>query len=204
MQTVEMLTKQVEDLTDQIEYLEAQLMDQSVHFPDNWILTPSERKVLRHLLKRRIASTESILACLYSARGGDEPEENIVKVHIYRLRRVLSVVGVEITTLHREGYTLTPEMKDKVYRLCAAYETNDDNADFALTFPSINRGETLDPAVLALRRAHPYGPPSDVYEPKDDTQRICARTTALEKLGMLAAQTVRPELFVQKRAGMPC
>lgn len=105
-------------LEDQVEYLEAQLMDQDVKFPDAWPLTPSERKVLRQLLKLRVAKQNSLLAALYSERGGDEPEPNVIRVLISRMRRNLLPFGIKIKTVRGEGYSLSPEMKARIKSLC--------------------------------------------------------------------------------------
>lgn len=108
----------ISELEDENAYLKAQLMDEVIVFPPSWKLRPSERKILRHLLKRRAATTESLLAVLYSDRGGDEPEENILKVHVYRLRQSLRRLGIEIQTNYGEGYSMSSDMKQRVHALC--------------------------------------------------------------------------------------
>ncbi|MEO1110498.1 MAG: helix-turn-helix domain-containing protein [Pseudomonadota bacterium] len=108
----------IAELEDENAYLKAQLMDESIVFPSSWKLRPLEQKVLRHLLKRSVATTDSLMAVLYSDRGGDEPDDNVLKICVYRIRRVLGPLGIKIQTMRGEGYRLEQDMKHRIQTLC--------------------------------------------------------------------------------------
>ncbi|MCK7611988.1 helix-turn-helix domain-containing protein [Roseibium sediminicola] len=114
----------IEALRDQVAYLEAQLMDQDVHFPGTWRLSPNEKRILRHLIKRPLVTRESAMAVLYHERGGNEPDLNILRVYIRSLRRALSPMGIEILTHHGEGYSICAETRESILRLCADISPN--------------------------------------------------------------------------------
>lgn len=112
------LTRAVEELTDEVDYLKSQLMDQEIQFPLSWRFSPYEERLVRHLLKCRLATNESLLAVTYSNRGGDEPELSVIKARIWRIRRVLAPLGVKIETRYGAGYLMTEEMKAKLLSFC--------------------------------------------------------------------------------------
>ncbi|WP_282046329.1 hypothetical protein [Roseibium album] len=115
------LNETIEALRDQVDYLEAQLMDTEIQFPPDLGLSHQDKKVVRHLLKRPFATHDSLRAILYADLRGEEPESDTLYIRIYKIRGLLRAHGVEITTRYGEGYELTPDMKQRLRSVCAAY-----------------------------------------------------------------------------------
>jgi hypothetical protein len=69
------------------------------------VLTPIERQLLRVLVDRyRMVVTRDELIC--AGWPGEEPNANALDVHLVRIRRQVSKVGLRLTTLRRRGYLL--------------------------------------------------------------------------------------------------
>lgn len=71
-------------------------------------LSPSERAILQILVRNegRLVSYEAILSSLY-AHNSEQPEGNILKVFMSRMRPKLAGRGVRIATSYGVGWTLT-------------------------------------------------------------------------------------------------
>jgi DNA-binding response OmpR family regulator len=105
-------------LADEIEYLRGQLADRDIVFPARWTMSPSQRTLLRGLMRRTTLSKDAAMALLYSGRGGEEPHDKIIDVFICRLRAALKPDGITIKTQYGEGFYLAPEMKARIQTLC--------------------------------------------------------------------------------------
>ena len=76
-------------------------------------------RALVQLVKHDHATRE----LLHVALSGSEPasKSNIVEVSVYCMRKRLKPHGVEIITLCKQGYRLTPDSRDKIRKILAAY-----------------------------------------------------------------------------------
>lgn len=83
-------------------------------------LTGSEARVFGILMKREIATKETVMAGLYSDRADDNVEIKIVDVFICKLRKKLQSFALPVETVRGQGYRLTPETKEKVRHLMRA------------------------------------------------------------------------------------
>lgn len=96
-------------LKDQIDVLKDALAAQMV-LPFEWGLTFSESAVFRVLLKRDLATKDSIMAALYSDRV-NPPDVKIIDQFLCKMRRKLKRHGVEIQTRWGEGWSLDAETR---------------------------------------------------------------------------------------------
>lgn len=108
----------IERQRDHIDYLETQLMDKTVRFPVEWGLSHHQGRALRHLLKRNVATWDSLFAVLYGDMPGDEPDIQAIYMLFHHMRRSLKPLGIEITTVYGEGYSLSSDMKQRIHALC--------------------------------------------------------------------------------------
>lgn len=92
-------------------------------FPREWKIKLTSRKLLRHLLARKMVSKTSAYLALYDGSDGDGPSETILNVYICHLRKRLKPLGISITTHWGEGYSLTPEMKQRLRELIEAAQS---------------------------------------------------------------------------------
>jgi two-component system cell cycle response regulator CtrA len=95
----------IQQLEDQVEVLKDALADRTVPLPDDWPLSPMEETVFRVMLKRDVARFAAIFAALYSDRP-DPPDDKIIHVFIFRIRRKLKPFGVVVTRVRHVGYAL--------------------------------------------------------------------------------------------------
>lgn len=95
----------IQQLEDQVEVLKDALADRVVPLPDDWPLSPMEEIVFRVMLKWDVARFAAISAALYSDRP-DPPDDRVIHVFAYRIRRKLKPFGVVITRVRHVGYSL--------------------------------------------------------------------------------------------------
>lgn len=95
----------IRQLEDQVEVLKDALADRAVPLPEEWRLTAMEEAVFRVLLKHDVARLTAISAALYSDRP-DPPDDNIIRVFIFRIRRKLKPFGITIARARHVGYAL--------------------------------------------------------------------------------------------------
>lgn len=100
----------IQQLEDQVEVLKDALADRVVPLPVEWPLSPMEEIVFRVMLKRDVARFAAISAALYSDRP-DPPDEKIIHVFIFRIRRKLKPFGVVVTRVRHVGYSLDAETR---------------------------------------------------------------------------------------------
>lgn len=83
-------------------------------------LTPEQTRILSLLLKREITTLE-ILYESYSHRF-DAPLflPNLVRVHIYNLRRKLTPLGVKIKKVWGIGYSISADDKKRIHEILEA------------------------------------------------------------------------------------
>lgn len=109
----------VEDLREYAAQLEDALGLNLTVFPAAWRLPRMQRRLLGLLLERPALTNEVALAALYG-RHNDAPTPKILAVYITHLRKALNPHGVQITTLHSDGYYLDNENKALLRALIAA------------------------------------------------------------------------------------
>lgn len=115
---LERLREENEFLLLRVQELEGMLVDADL--PPSLGLSKMPAQVLSLLLARTIVSKEAIMAALYSVAVEDPPDDKIVSVFIFKLRRKLAPYGV---TIHSKvgrgapGYWITNEDKAKVRAL---------------------------------------------------------------------------------------
>lgn len=78
-------------------------------------LTPTEGKIMSLLGSRDSATFAQLMSAILADRlPGKEPESDIVKVFVCKIRKKVKPFGIDIATLWGRGYRLAPEMKAKV------------------------------------------------------------------------------------------
>lgn len=113
------------ELEDRVAYLESQLQEPNFLALRAWKLSPSEAKLLKCLVRRELMTRDNAMALLYSARGGDEPNDKIIDVFIARLRSKLKADGITIITHWGQGWFLPPEAKGIARRWCCVSDAED-------------------------------------------------------------------------------
>jgi two-component system, cell cycle response regulator CtrA len=104
------VTEENAQLRERVRQLEADLQDEAWTLPAELRLTPAEDAIVRVLLKRRMASKETLWNALYAGRPGEDAAEiKIVDVFIHKLRKKLKPFGIEITEL--------PLRPDKIWHM---------------------------------------------------------------------------------------
>jgi DNA-binding response OmpR family regulator len=103
-----LLREKNESLRREVEYLK-HLYTPRTTFPHEWGLRPGEESVLALLLARKgTVGHESLLHGLAGRRVDREPDIEIVKVHVSRIRKKLArFMDDPIDTIHGVGYRLT-------------------------------------------------------------------------------------------------
>ena len=84
------------------------------------LLTNSQLKLFRALVKREMVSLEAAFALLYLADGKDTRDSNTIRVFVYQLRRKLARFGIEIELVWGRGYKLTAASRQRIAELEAA------------------------------------------------------------------------------------
>ena len=75
-------------------------------------LSLGEARILGILMSRQLIGFDAMYSVLYGALAeDDQPSDQVVKVHIFKLRKKLKPHDIEIATLVSEGYALRPEAK---------------------------------------------------------------------------------------------
>lgn len=85
-------------------------------FPLAWGLTPAETRILALLARRGEATTRNLLAVATTFENFAPDDDNVVRVHILRLRRKVKPFGVSIATRFGHGYYLDGEAREIVQR----------------------------------------------------------------------------------------
>lgn len=99
-------------LLDQVDVLKGALADEDVILPAEWRLSPTEDQVFRVMLRRDVARLPAFMAAIYSDRP-DPPEDKIVQVFIFRMRRKLRPFGISIHRVRNVGYALDEATREK-------------------------------------------------------------------------------------------
>lgn len=108
-----------EMLREKIAYLE-EMMGWRTPAPISFGFTGMEAKVFGVLMKRDLATKETILAALYAGRPNEVAEIKIVDVLVCKMRKKLKPFEVEIETVWGQGYRLAPSGKDAVKQVMAS------------------------------------------------------------------------------------
>ncbi|OCP36753.1 helix-turn-helix domain-containing protein [Ensifer sp. LC163] len=109
------VSEENEVLKERIRQLEKELMPPKLRFPLDWMLTPTEQRVLRCLASRDIVSKDAIIL---AARGWHEDScEATPQVWVHKLRKKLSQRGIAIRTIWGTGYRI--ENRQKFLRMVA-------------------------------------------------------------------------------------
>lgn len=84
--------------------------------PLSFGLTPKQARVLGVLMKRNVATKETIVAALYGHISCDReiPGQKIVDVFICHMRKKLATFGIQIKTVWGDGYALSNGDKEKI------------------------------------------------------------------------------------------
>ena len=86
--------------------------------------SPQEEIVLAAIVRFDIATFEQIYQGLYAGRyGRDTPDDNIVKVHVCRIRPKLAPHGIVIESWYGRGYRMAPESKARLRALIDSRST---------------------------------------------------------------------------------
>lgn len=81
------------------------------------LLTRSEFRIWRALKNRPIATKDALFASLYRDFGIEHFSEQTIAVFLFRLRRKLRPLGIEIKNIWSVGWVLTDESREKMKEL---------------------------------------------------------------------------------------
>ena len=103
------LREQVEELTETVQQLRAQLLPDRGALPE-WLppLTTMEKRLLTALASGRVMPKDRLHEIMYSDDPNGGPQTKIVDVFVCKLRRKLSDF-ISIETVWGQGYRLHPE-----------------------------------------------------------------------------------------------
>ena len=108
-------------LLDRIEELEALLgvdEDFTTRLSLQFKLSRSCSTILGHVYKRNMVTRDSIYTVLYGCRADDQmPSVRVIDQFVWRIRRKMKPVGVEINQLWGSGYVMPLASKEKMYAL---------------------------------------------------------------------------------------
>jgi DNA-binding response OmpR family regulator len=68
----------------------------------------TEARILSAIMRVGRATSEYLFQLIYGMRD-DPPEENILRVHVRRIRKKLTPQGILIKTIYGEGFEISPE-----------------------------------------------------------------------------------------------
>jgi DNA-binding response OmpR family regulator len=116
--TLEEALARIEELEYELAELRHEIGAEVPLWREKWKLTPGEAMVMNMLVARQSASRISLMTALHGADWGDRVVK-IIDAYICRIRK--KVVGVEITTLHGQGYAMSPGWRKHVMELAKEY-----------------------------------------------------------------------------------
>ncbi|WP_018701422.1 winged helix-turn-helix domain-containing protein [Amorphus coralli] len=123
VQRLEVVNAENDLLRERIAELEQILFGEAWLPPVEWGLTPAEAKVAGVLVTRELASKPAIVAALYAHRPDDQPDDKVIDVFVYKMRRKLLPFGIEIRTLWGRGYHLDPTVRKALHEGAILIET---------------------------------------------------------------------------------
>jgi DNA-binding response OmpR family regulator len=104
---LETLEAECERLRFEVEELRAVLFGADLVLPLEWRLTAMQTRMFGVLLARERVSRPQLMSALYGLRlDGEIPDEKIVDVQIFHMRRKLKPFGIEIANVWGQGYAL--------------------------------------------------------------------------------------------------
>lgn len=115
MEVAQATYEQIKLLQEENRRLRAALAPQVV-FPRAWALFLAEQHILSALLEREGVVTR---AALMTAASSESDEDDVITVHVCRLRKKLQPLGVRIITHRGHGYELTPKSRDIIRKAIA-------------------------------------------------------------------------------------
>lgn len=110
---VEALEAENARLQDRIDQLEA-LNGMDWTAPIEFGLTARQSRLLGVMLQREVMTTDAGMAALYRDHGRDEPDEQIIKVQVHKIRHKLKALGLPIITVWGVGYRVEPAVKARI------------------------------------------------------------------------------------------
>lgn len=114
------LRDRVYDLTELNKKLLEALGPTGAIFPSSWGLNAQEATALALLwIERGIVDQGAIHQAISSSKS-NKADSPIVRVVVYRIRKKLKHLGIEIMGLSKIGYEMTEESRDIIDRSCAA------------------------------------------------------------------------------------
>lgn len=93
--------------------------------PASWGLSPSEERIVRHLLARDTATHESVMTVLYDARGLERPSDKTINVMVCRIRKKLGRLGYGLSGLQNHwghGWFFAKDVKKHLKHLAETYQ----------------------------------------------------------------------------------
>ena len=104
------------DLRERVAYLESGFRADDLSLPNEWRLSPSERRIFGRILQTPLATKDAIMAAIYYDRPNDEPDWPILNVLVFRMRRKLAPFGIDIKNYFGRGYALSPNVRARFKR----------------------------------------------------------------------------------------
>jgi two-component system cell cycle response regulator CtrA len=114
-------------LRERVAQLEAMLglrFDAPVEFD----LTPKESKIFGMLMKRELATKETLMQVLYADQV-EEPEMKIVDVFVHKIRKKLERFGIPIETKWGLGWYMTADAKATARDVLSRMTTTSEGAN---------------------------------------------------------------------------
>jgi hypothetical protein len=106
-------------LAEENDHLRAQLrqlqqaLGRGLRWPAEWQLSPAETTMLGVLVSRELATRAAIMCALYGDRP-DPPDERILNVLAFKLRRKLAPYGFTIITRRWHGLAVPAEQRARL------------------------------------------------------------------------------------------
>lgn len=103
---------EIETLREEVRQLRSRLQARAIFAPA-WRLSRSEQRILGCFLRRRLVTRDDIMYSLYFDRN-EEANDPIVTVHLSRIRKKLTHLGVEIRSEYGIGWRISDEDYEKL------------------------------------------------------------------------------------------
>ena len=100
--------EQIDTLKAKVAWLKSLLVRREEKVPAEWGLTKSETRIAGALMANKITTNGQLIEAVYW--DCDEPEASVndIQVLVYKLRRKLKPIGIEIKVRRGIGYCLEP------------------------------------------------------------------------------------------------
>lgn len=124
-QALEAARDRIDELEEMLRAQRAVFAGDTVAFPRDFRLSPTQEIILGILLHRNRATRDQIYAYLYADRPNGGPDPQVIDVQVCRMRQLIGRFGVRIDTWQARGYYLLPIEKVRLREMITAFEVLD-------------------------------------------------------------------------------